>query len=103
MSRWTVLVTGLLAGGASCAAVQGGLLAGLVARHRHPATTAVSGGTHRKRARDEVGASPAARPPGEDGLPIAMFLAGRLVSHVMLGAALGLLGDVVQPEPRTGP
>lgn len=29
---WTAFVTGLLAGGASCAAVQGGLLAGLAAR-----------------------------------------------------------------------
>lgn len=35
MSLWAVLLTGLFAGGASCAAVQGGLLAGTVAR-RHP-------------------------------------------------------------------
>ena len=32
MELWTVFVTGLLAGGASCAAVQGGLLTGLLAR-----------------------------------------------------------------------
>jgi len=56
-----VLVTGLFAGGVSCAAVQGGLLAGLVARQREntptgrpaigmPATaTAAPGGTLSKR------------------------------------------------------
>lgn len=32
---WAAFATGLLAGGASCAAVQGGLLAGVVARRGH--------------------------------------------------------------------
>ena len=34
MNLWSVFVTGLVSGGASCAAVQGGILAGAVARHR---------------------------------------------------------------------
>jgi sulfite exporter TauE/SafE len=34
LNLWSVFATGLLSGGASCAAVQGGLLAGAVARHR---------------------------------------------------------------------
>ena len=38
MELWPVFLTGLLAGGASCAAVQGGLLTGLLAR-RSPAPT----------------------------------------------------------------
>ncbi|MDP8937841.1 MAG: hypothetical protein M3O23_08975 [Actinomycetota bacterium] len=39
MSLWAVLLTGLFAGGASCAAVQGGLLAGTLARRCPEATT----------------------------------------------------------------
>lgn len=81
MSLWTVLITGLVAGGASCAAVQGGLLTGLVARRRAPAETPAG--------------------PVEDTVPVAMFLAGKVISHGFLGAALGWLGGAAQLEPRT--
>jgi sulfite exporter TauE/SafE len=80
-----VLVTGLLAGGVSCAAVQGGLLAALIARQRGPATAP----GHR-----------AAPNPGralvEDLVPVAGFLAGKLVSHALLGALLGAVGAAVR-------
>lgn len=62
--------TGLLAGGTSCAAVQLGLLTGAVRGIRRP----VSG----------VGA----------------FLLGKLATHTLLGALLGLAGAAVQPSPR---
>ena len=90
MSLWTVLVTGLLAGGASCAAVQGGLLAGAVARrHRPPPAPG------RRGARGRHGAE--APPPrfGDDAVPVGGFLAGKLLSHTALGGLLGLLGDTV--------
>lgn len=74
--------TGLLAGGASCAAVQGGLLASAVAR-RHEA---LSDEHHR-----HVG--PFA--------PVGAFLGAKLVSHALLGAALGVVGSAIQPSPRT--
>jgi sulfite exporter TauE/SafE len=74
--------TGLLAGGASCAAVQGGLLASAVAR-RHEA---LSDEHHR-----HVG--PFA--------PVGAFLGAKLVSHALLGAALGVVGATIQPSPRT--
>lgn len=98
MSLWAVLVTGLFAGGASCAAVQGGLLAGTVARRRAPAPEPVGAGKAR-RAR-----KPASPPPPsalEDAVPVGSFLAGKLVSHTLLGALLGLLGDSVQLSVRT--
>ena len=38
VSLTSVFLTGLLAGGASCAAVQGALLAGLVAQQQHAAS-----------------------------------------------------------------
>ncbi|MFC9689091.1 sulfite exporter TauE/SafE family protein [Kribbella sp. NPDC056951] len=78
----TGLTTGLLAGGASCAAVQGGLLASAVTR-RHKA---LSDENHQ-----HVG--PFA--------PVAAFLGAKLVSHTLLGAALGIVGAAIQPGPRT--
>ncbi|MFB4319490.1 sulfite exporter TauE/SafE family protein [Actinomadura sp. 21ATH] len=62
--------TGLLAGGASCAAVQLGLLAGAVRGAPRPA------------------------------VPVAAFLVAKLAAHTVLGAILGLAGAAVQPGPR---
>lgn len=90
MSLWAVLLTGLLAGGASCAAVQGGLLAGVVARRRAAASAPEEA---------QLAAKPASA--AEDAVPVAGFLAGKLLSHAALGALLGLVGDVVQVGFRT--
>ncbi|MDP9388084.1 MAG: sulfite exporter TauE/SafE family protein [Actinomycetota bacterium] len=100
MSLWAVLLTGLFAGGGSCAAVQGGLLAGVVARRRQPAPLRV-GAARGRGAKRAKPAPPPAPTPIEDALPVGMFLAGKLVSHVVLGASLGLLGNAVQLGPRT--
>ncbi|MBW3643358.1 MAG: sulfite exporter TauE/SafE family protein [Actinobacteria bacterium] len=98
MSLWAVLLTGLFAGGASCAAVQGGLLAGVVARRR-PTPAAVP--SRRASAANQAKATPGPAPtPTEDAAPVAMFLVGKLVSHLLLGASLGLLGSAVQLGPR---
>ncbi|MFG2873631.1 sulfite exporter TauE/SafE family protein [Streptomyces sp. NPDC048337] len=78
----TGLTTGLFAGGASCAAVQGGLLAGAVGR-RATAWT------------------PEAWERSGLFTPVAAFLGAKLASHTLLGAALGLAGAAVQPGPRT--
>jgi sulfite exporter TauE/SafE len=83
---WAVFLTGLLAGGASCAAVQGGLLAGVVARRRVVEPALVPGST---------GAGPTAG-RADDLIPVAGFLAAKLVSHVALGAALGAVGSAIE-------
>ncbi|MGT2525814.1 urease accessory protein UreH domain-containing protein [Streptomyces nojiriensis] len=77
----TGVATGLFAGGASCAAVQGGLLAGAVGRR----ATAWS-----------------AQAWERSGLfaPVAAFLGAKLASHALLGAVLGLVGAAVQPGPQ---
>lgn len=95
MTLWGVFVTGLVAGGASCAAIQGGLLAGLVARRR-PVSSAPLGDDAAEGAVDR-------RQPArlEDAIPVGGFLAGKLVSHTILGAGLGLLGDAAQVGFRT--
>jgi sulfite exporter TauE/SafE len=82
MNLWSVFATGLLAGGASCAVVQGGLLAGAVAR-RHDARPDASRGRL------------------DDAVPVGGFLAGKLVSHTAAGALLGLIGDAAQLGFRT--
>lgn len=79
MDLVAVLFTGLLAGGLSCAAVQGGLLAGLVTR-QHGSSAAVGW-----RAR-----------LGDDLAPVGGFLVGKLVSHTLLGALLGAVGGAAQ-------
>nr|WP_237534618.1 sulfite exporter TauE/SafE family protein [Streptomyces sp. SID3343] len=73
---------GFVAGGASCAAVQGGLLAGAVGPCGEPTADC---GTARSR-------EPVPR-------ALAAFLGGKLVAHTLLGALLGLLGAAAQPTP----
>jgi uncharacterized protein len=97
MSLWAVLATGLFAGGASCAAVQGGLLAGVVARRRPERRSGSSGADQDPGGKPEAAAP---SPPLEDAVPVATFLGGKLLSHAVLGAALGLAGDAVQVGPR---
>ncbi len=104
MNLAAVLVTGLFAGGVSCAAVQGGLLAGLVARQHTPAASPQDVPAKSGRRTTRAGGAPAtdASHPGvssrlaDDLAPVGGFLAGKLVSHALLGAALGGLGAVVQ-------
>ena len=80
MNLAAVLVTGLFAGGVSCAAVQGGLLTGLIARQR--AATAEPRSWHGRL--------------GDDFAPVGGFLAGKIVSHALLGALLGAAGGAVE-------
>ncbi len=101
-----VLVTGLFAGGVSCAAVQGGLLAGLLARQRdaEPAPPRAGRTTRDLKGRPQrelpgggvVDDRPALHRLADDAAPVGGFLVGKLVSHTLLGAALGALGGAVQ-------
>ncbi|MFI6477095.1 sulfite exporter TauE/SafE family protein [Nonomuraea sp. NPDC050663] len=78
------LAAGLVAGTASCTAVQGGLLVGLVDR------TDRCGG----------GCCASCRPPRADPMVLGRFLTGRLASHVLAGALLGLAGSAITLSPR---
>ncbi|MDT9692989.1 sulfite exporter TauE/SafE family protein [Streptomyces sp. P9(2023)] len=104
----TGVSTGLLAGGASCAAVQGGLLAGAVTR-RNPATTPTSKtaspaparrGSRTATQHRTASRSHAVLTEPRPLVPVGAFLAGKLVSHTLLGALLGVFGDALQPSPR---
>jgi uncharacterized protein len=90
-----VLLTGLLAGGVTCAAVQGGLLAGLITRQRAvPVRT--SGATAAAQATPSAPAAARRSRLADDLLPVGAFLTGKLLSHTVLGALLGALGGVAQ-------
>ncbi|MFN2506074.1 MAG: hypothetical protein ABR540_17950 [Acidimicrobiales bacterium] len=127
MNIWSVFVTGLFAGGASCAAVQGGLLAGAVARRQRtetpdstdlgadgePAAVAVPDPHYEAAATADVepagqgsrgGVGVLARPVApsliDDAAPVAGFMVGKPVSHVAFGALLGLFGAALQSNFR---
>lgn len=109
MNLTAVLLTGLLAGGVSCAAVQGGLLAALITRQR--ATPAGPAANRARASREPAHRTVATRPQArgevrrtpwatlsDDLTPVAGFLVGKLVSHALLGALLGALGATVRPS-----
>ncbi|MBT2391590.1 sulfite exporter TauE/SafE family protein [Streptomyces sp. ISL-1] len=102
----TGVSTGLLAGGASCAAVQGGLLAGAVTRRSPaPLPSAASPAKRPKSAgrtatAEPVAAHQATEPSAGHLAPVGAFLAGKLLSHTLLGALLGIFGAALQPSPR---
>jgi sulfite exporter TauE/SafE len=89
-----VLITGLFAGGISCAAVQGGLLAGLITR-QHADRSAVAGHVANGESRSWRGQL------GDDLAPVGGFLLGKLAAYTALGALLGALGGVVQLSQGT--
>ena len=76
MNYWLIFLTGLTTGGFTCAAMQGGLLASLVANQK---ITQVKKG---------FGI--------DDWAPVASFLTAKLIAHIVLGFLLGLLGSVVE-------
>lgn len=72
MDLITIFLIGLTAGGLGCAAVQGGLLASAIA------------------ARKEID-----QKDKNDFIPTLSFLTAKLISHAILGGALGLFGSVL--------
>ncbi|MGI8648274.1 MAG: sulfite exporter TauE/SafE family protein [Mycobacteriales bacterium] len=82
-----VLLTGLLAGGISCTAVHGGLLAGLLSRQKSEAEQPDAPSSYFLRRSDPLRAELA---------PVGAFLTAKLLSHTLLGAALGALGSAAE-------
>lgn len=73
----TVFLTGLLAGGITCLAVQGGLLASSIAQREQ------------KKLEGKMSSTGHA-------LPIIIFLFSKLIAYTILGFLLGLLGSVME-------
>lgn len=101
MNLAAVLVTGLFAGGLSCAAMQGGLLTGLITRQRvataQPTTLGASSDTGAKSAVQTAQQRGWRAQLSDDLAPVGGFLTGKLVSHALLGASLGCPGRCRAP------
>ena len=84
MNYWLIFLTGLTTGGFTCAAMQGGLLASVIASGK----------------RQELNSSPNSRAAKSfdflDWGPVLAFLIAKLLAHVVLGAGLGLMGSVLE-------
>ncbi len=77
MNLWAVFLTGLLTGGLTCLAVQGGLLAATLAQ--------------REEERLKLGLAKSG-----NALPILSFLGAKLLAYTVLGLVLGWVGSVFQ-------
>ncbi len=77
INLWAIFLTGLITGGLTCLAVQGGLLAVTIAQ------------------REEQKLTEKTKKSG-NALPILSFLISKLVAYTILGVLLGWLGSIVQ-------
>ncbi|WP_405139110.1 sulfite exporter TauE/SafE family protein [Nocardia sp. NBC_01388] len=105
MNLVPVLATGLFAGGVSCAAVQGGLLTGLITRQRAASAAQAAPALSKTKSAGKTAVVSDSRRwgrrLGDDLAPVGGFLTGKLVSHTMAGVALGALGSAVQLSTGT--
>lgn len=89
MSLWIIFLTGLTTGGLSCLAMQGGLLASVIANQKeqeHDETL------KHKRNKNNFTLSSFDQ---LDWMPVGMFLFTKLISHTILGFFLGWLGSTI--------
>lgn len=86
---FVIFTTGLLTGGLSCLAVQGGLLATAMAQEEEEQ---IEGRDKERKNPPSHGSGEARRP---SAMPIAYFLGAKLVAYTILGFLLGLLGSVL--------
>ncbi|MFH2085770.1 MAG: sulfite exporter TauE/SafE family protein [bacterium] len=75
MNLWLIFLTGLTSGGVTCAAMQGGLLAGVIVNQKKDKT-------HLGFGVDDYG-------------PVAAFLATKWIGHIILGLFLGWVGSTL--------
>jgi len=85
MNYWLIFITGLTTGGLSCLAVQGGLLASVIAAQKE---------SDLEKGTDVKNFAPKSFDV-MDWLPVGMFLLAKLAIHVLFGFLLGALGSVI--------
>ncbi|MBU1967367.1 sulfite exporter TauE/SafE family protein, partial [Patescibacteria group bacterium] len=86
MNLFIIFLTGLTTGGLACLAMQGGLLASVIANQKEQEHGEMGDDKDKRKARkfDQL-----------DWMPAGMFLVTKLVAHTLLGFLLGLLGSAV--------
>jgi sulfite exporter TauE/SafE/plastocyanin len=91
MNLWLTFLTGLTTGGLSCLAVQGGLLASVIANQKAVDQPEKEPDKTRKTSAKNETISFRER----DWLPVGLFLTTKFIAHVLLGFLLGMLGGVI--------
>jgi len=86
LNLWLIFLTGLTTGGISCLAMQGGLLAGIIANQKKQDLHTQA------KAQAEEAQTPSDLP---DWMPVALFLGTKLIVHIAFGFLLGALGSVL--------
>jgi len=91
MNLFVIFLTGLTTGGLSCLAVQGGLLASVIANQKESEL-------HDATERDSAHAKQLATGSFDklDWMPVTLFLAAKLVAYTVLGFFLGWIGGKLQ-------
>lgn len=89
MNLLIIFLTGLTTGGLSCLAMQGGLLASVIANQKEQEREDIERNAENKKhfslaSFDQL-----------DWMPVLMFLSTKLVAHTILGFLLGLLGSAI--------
>lgn len=88
MSLWVIFLTGLTTGGLSCLAMQGGLLASVVANQKKEEKSGAFTDNGRRSSSFQT-------LDVLDWAPVTAFMVSKLVVHVLFGALLGALGSVL--------
>lgn len=89
MNLLIIFLTGLTTGGLSCLAMQGGLLASVIANQKEEEHDNVKDNKEKQKnfslaSFDQL-----------DWMPVLMFLSTKLIAHTILGFLLGLLGSAI--------
>lgn len=101
MNLWAIFLTGLTTGGLTCLAMQGGLLASVIANQKGDELNTLETD---KEAKKEVKRQAYIRTmQGQsqlkidqlDWMPVTMFLVAKLISHTIVGFFLGALGSII--------
>lgn len=103
MNLLIIFLTGLTTGGLSCLAMQGGLLASVVANQKEQEHEELLADKKARKAKNRqqylnsktAGNFSLSSFDQLDWLPAAMFLGSKLVAHTILGFMLGLVGSVI--------
>lgn len=104
MNLFLIFLTGLTTGGLSCAAMQGGLLTGVIANQKEQEhdELLLDKQARKKKKKEAYLASQKKRAAFSlrsfdelDWMPVGMFLATKLIAHIILGFLLGALGSAI--------
>ena len=85
MNFWAIFLTGLTTGGLSCLAMQGGLLASVIANQKEDEIEESTKKNLTVASFDQL-----------DWLPVSLFLITKIIAHTFLGFALGWLGSRIE-------